>query len=77
METPVTKKQTPYWNFWKVVFVGWLVRYPGQVLKGIGTVVIGLFLFGVLVFSPSGEVEEPRDIGYNNQVPVRDRLVIQ
>lgn len=62
----------PYWNFWRAVFAGWLIRYPFQILKGIGTVVIGLFLFGVLVFSPSN-VEEPRDIversetiGYNN-----------
>ena len=52
------KKRSPYWNFWKVVFAGWLIRYPIQILRGIGTVVIGLFLFGVLVTSP--------DVEYNN-----------
>jgi len=20
--------QTPYWNFWKVVLAGWLIRHP-------------------------------------------------
>lgn len=58
----------PYWNFWKVVFAGWLIRYPMQILKGIGAFVFGLFLFGVLVMNPepdynnnttpSGEVRE-------------------
>jgi len=70
METPVKTKpekimsyknrpvKEPYWNFWRAVFAGWLIRYPGQILKGIGTVVVGLFLFGVLVSSP--------DIEYNS-----------
>jgi hypothetical protein len=26
----------PYWNFWKVVFAGWLIRYPGNVFRIIG-----------------------------------------
>jgi len=21
-------RRDPYWNFWKVVFAGWLIRYP-------------------------------------------------
>ena len=58
--------EEPYWNFWRAVFAGWLIRYPLQILKGIGTVVVGLFLFGVLVFSSSEIVEEPSPIEYNN-----------
>ena len=50
----------PYWNFWRAVFAGWLIRYPMQILKGIGTVIVGLFLFGVLVFSSNME--------YNNDI---------
>jgi len=23
-------KKPPYWNFWKVVLSGWLIRYPGK-----------------------------------------------
>ena len=26
----------PYWNFWKVVFAGWLIRYP----KTMGRIVL-------------------------------------
>lgn len=22
------RKTKPYWNFWKVVMAGWLIRYP-------------------------------------------------
>ena len=24
------RRKNPYWNFWKVVFAGWLIRYPRQ-----------------------------------------------
>jgi len=58
----------PYWNFWRVVFAGWLVRYPIQILKGIGTVVVGLFLFGVLVLSSSESVDESSPMKYNDDV---------
>jgi hypothetical protein len=30
------RHRTPYWNFWKVVFAGWIVRYPGKVFRIIG-----------------------------------------
>jgi hypothetical protein len=29
-------KNAPYWNFWKVVFAGWLIRYPGTFFKIFG-----------------------------------------
>ena len=48
----------PYWNFWRAVFAGWLIRYPMQIFKGIGVLVLGLFVLGVLVASP--------DVDYNN-----------
>ena len=30
-ETP----KGPYWNFWKVVLAGWLIKYPGKIFSGI------------------------------------------
>ncbi len=30
------RKSEPYWNFWKVVFAGWLIRYPGKMFRIIG-----------------------------------------
>jgi len=27
------KKRRPYWSFWKVVFAGWLIRYPKVFLR--------------------------------------------
>jgi hypothetical protein len=29
-------QRRPYWNFWKVVFAGWLIRYPGKMLRIFG-----------------------------------------
>jgi hypothetical protein len=58
-------RKEPYWNFWRA---GWLIRYPMQILKGIGTVIVGLFLFGVLVMSPSEEVSQPVDNSTNSNV---------
>jgi hypothetical protein len=26
-------KKTPYWNFWRVVFAGWMIRYPGKFMR--------------------------------------------
>jgi hypothetical protein len=37
------KPPTPYWNFWKVVFAGWLIRYPKTFAKLIG-IPIGFIL---------------------------------
>jgi hypothetical protein len=44
MNYPVYKKiarqknsrKTPYWNFWRAVLAGWLIRYPKQTLRIIG-----------------------------------------
>ena len=24
------KRNDPYWNFWRAVFAGWLIRYPAN-----------------------------------------------
>lgn len=40
--------KTPYWNFWKVVFAGWLIRYPGKVFRILG-VPLGFLL--VLIYN--------------------------
>jgi hypothetical protein len=37
------KNRAPYWNFWKVVFAGWLIRYPKTFAKLIG-IPIGFIL---------------------------------
>ena len=29
-------KSRPYWNFWKVIFAGWLIRHPTKCFKIIG-----------------------------------------
>ena len=29
-------KRQPYWSFSKVVFAGWLIRYPAKVFQIIG-----------------------------------------
>jgi hypothetical protein len=36
-------KKAPYWNFWRVVFAGWLIRYPGKFIRPIG-ILVGFFL---------------------------------
>jgi len=36
------KKRT-YWSFWKVVFAGWLIRYPGTFIRPLG-VLLGLLI---------------------------------
>ena len=41
-------KKSPYWSFWKVVFAGWLIRYPGKFIRPLG-VVIGFAL--VLIYN--------------------------
>jgi hypothetical protein len=29
-------QRRPYWNFWKVIFAGWIIRYPEKIFKIIG-----------------------------------------
>ncbi len=34
-KNPRIKKslREPYWNFWRVVFAGWFIRYPSTVFR--------------------------------------------
>jgi len=29
-------RNVPYWNFWRVVFAGWIIRYPKFFLRLLG-----------------------------------------
>ena len=49
-------KQSPYWNFWKVVFAGWLIRYPGKFFKAImWMILIPLLGVGYILSTPQRE----------------------
>jgi len=39
------KPPTPYWNFWKVVFAGWLIRYPKTFMRVIGIPIGIIFVY--------------------------------
>ena len=39
-----SKAPRPYWNFWRAVFAGWLIRYPRQIFKMTGLVLLLLLL---------------------------------
>jgi hypothetical protein len=40
------KNKRPYWNFWKVVLVGWMIRYPDKMFKIIG-IPLGILLVAI------------------------------
>ena len=61
----------PYWNFWKVVFAGWLIRYPGKFFKAIMWIVIALTV-GVMYVIDVGE-SEGIDIDNTEQIEYNDR----
>ena len=67
----VKSKNSPYWNFWKVVFAGWLIRYPGNFFKALLWIVIVL-MAGVayVIDSPRGNIDNTEQIEYND----RDRM---
>ena len=51
-ETP-KGAQRVYWNFWKVVLAGWLIKYPGKIFSGIFWCLL-LFGMGVVyIITPS------------------------
>ena len=56
----------PYWNFWRAVFAGWLIRYPGKIFKGIG--MFFLFIVFMVFMAVSPEVEETPSTRYNQEV---------
>jgi hypothetical protein len=58
------KNSQPYWNFWRAVFAGWLIRYPGFFW---GCIRNALILSAILIFAlihpllmtEQGEYEKP------------------
>ena len=42
------RQTSPYWNFWKVVLAGWLIRYPKTMSK---VVLIPLGFFIILIYN--------------------------
>lgn len=47
------KPYNPYWNFWRVVFAGWLIRYPGKFFSGIFWCLLLLAMGVAYMVSPS------------------------
>jgi hypothetical protein len=35
--------KTPYWNFWRVVFAGWLIQYPRPFFVAIGFILVMIY----------------------------------
>ena len=60
-------QRKPYWNFWRAVFAGWLIRYPGKIFKGVG--MFFLFIVFLIVLSSSPDIEETPSMEYNDNVP--------
>ena len=58
----------PYWNFWRAVFAGWLIRYPFQILKGIGTGVLFIIFTLIIVTGGFKNLDDSTDTGYNREV---------
>jgi hypothetical protein len=45
---PIKGRRTPYWNFYRAVLAGWLIRYPKQTFRVIG-VPLGILI--VLIYN--------------------------
>ena len=52
-------KQTPYWNFWRAVFAGWMIRYPKQIFKMVGVIILIPVLSILSMCSTVDEVNAP------------------
>jgi hypothetical protein len=37
------RKRTPYWNFYRVVLAGWVIRYPKIVWLPIGFLIVLIY----------------------------------
>ena len=75
-ESMTQRDRVPYWNFWRAVFAGWLIRYPGKIFKGIG--MFFLFIVFMVFLAVSPEVEEtPSTQVENRGVTEYNQEVIQ
>ena len=55
------KNPEPYWNFWKVVFAGWLIKYPGKFFRAIVWILIALAVGVMYIVDGVGEGNGPKD----------------
>jgi hypothetical protein len=37
------RRRSPYWNFWKVVLAGWMIRYPRPFFVALGFCVVVIY----------------------------------
>ena len=42
------RRTQPYWNFWRVIFTAWIIRYPGKVFRIIG---VPLGILTVMIYN--------------------------
>ena len=68
----VKSKNQVYWNFWKVVLAGWLIKYPGKIFSGIFWCLL-LFGMGVAyIITPSDTqnvIDGRRPSGSEDRLP--------
>ena len=50
------EKNGPYWSFWKVVFAGWLIRYPRVFFNALCWVVIVCAFLGFYSYDKLSDV---------------------
>lgn len=67
----------PYWNFWRVVFAGWLIQYPGKFFRAILWFLLAIAVGVMYIVSPEktdtlrpSNIDNTEDIRYND----RDRM---
>jgi hypothetical protein len=57
------ERSQPYWNMWRAVLTGWLIRYPMVFFKMIGITVLGsFFLTLLLIGSISNTLDDSQSI---------------
>ena len=68
----ITSKNPPYWNFWKVVFAGWLIRYPMAFVKVLfWTLIVSVFC-GVASFQMLTDSQTDRREGIIDKEPAAE-----
>ena len=50
--------ENPYWNFWRVVFAGWLIQYPGKFLRAIFWFLLAIAVGVMYIVSPEVDRRE-------------------
>ena len=59
------RDEGPYWNFWRAVFAGWLIRYPRQIFKMVGLVLLLLLLPILSMCSSPSEYQRDYNDSYS------------